>query len=189
MGTVIFDKTGTLTKGDLHLDKLPPVSTNALALAAGLASHSTHPLSRALCSVLADRGIEAEVMDDVSEMPGFGLRGTHAGREVRIGSRDWVGLKKSGDHEQAELCLSVAGSAAKVFTFEDELRDDAVQTIAALKKLGLRTVILSGDREAAVDRIAKLTGVDSFHAGWKPQEKAAYIASLENAGERGIDGW
>ncbi len=182
--TVIFDKTGTLTKGNLTLDNLPPVSTEALAVAAGLTMHSSHPLSRALHRVLRERGIVAHHLDDIREVPGFGLSARHGGKTVRIGSREWVGFEAGDEHAQAELCLAVEGSAVKVFTFNDELRDDAVDTVARLKALGLRTVILSGDREPAVRQTAETVGVDLYRAGWKPQDKAAYITSLENAGER-----
>ncbi len=182
--TVVFDKTGTLTKGNLKLEALPAVSTETLAVAAGLAQHSTHPLSRALAGALANERIAPAVVEDVSETPGYGLRGMLAGREVRIGSRDWTGAPPMPDRAAAELFFAADGEAPQRFTFRDDLREDAAPTVSALRAMGFETIILSGDRAETVAAVAGDVGVDSWHAGLKPQDKAAFVSRLEGVGRQ-----
>jgi Cu2+-exporting ATPase len=152
--TVIFDKTGTLTLGRPRLTNSPSLSSGDLALAAGLARSSRHPLSRAVCEAAKSRGITPAAVDDVQEIPGRGLSASFQGEPVRLGSRQWCGIEENDRQGLPEFVLMRNSKAASVFAFEDELRGDAVAVIAKLKSEGLRVEILSGDREVPVRRVA-----------------------------------
>jgi Cu2+-exporting ATPase len=183
--TVIFDKTGTLTKGQPQLVLPLMVSTETLTLAAGLAQASKHPLSQALVREVARRGLAPASAGDVSEHPGLGLSGTCHGEALRLGSRAWCGLDEATeDKGLLEFAFRRGGNAPVVFQFEDALRPDAADTVARLKTMGLAVHLLSGDREAAVKRVAEAVGIGTAVSRAGPQAKLAYVDALSKAGAR-----
>lgn len=179
--TVLFDKTGTLTLGDPRMKGIPPATAEALSLAHGLARESRHPLSKALAAGLAERGIAAQALDLVAEHPGRGLEGTWRGEQLRLGSRAWSGAS-SKDHDDGdlEIVFSRHDGRPVVFSLEDRLRPDARNTVAELKAEGLTVELLSGDREAAVKRIAKETGIESYFASLSPKDKLGRVEELRD---------
>ncbi len=185
--TVIFDKTGTLTTGKPRLCAMDAMSSEDLAIAAGLAQESAHPLARALSVTLQDRGLKPAEIDAVTEHPGHGLEGKCNDQLVRLGNRKWCGTlepKTDDVHRGPELCLCIAGKPPRVFALEDDLRSDAAETVAALRARGLRIMLLSGDRDSAVAAAARQAGIAEFQAGWKPLDKAAFVQSLQAAGHK-----
>jgi Cu2+-exporting ATPase len=182
--TVIFDKTGTLTLGHPKLVGPAVISTDTLALAAGLAQSSRHPLSRAVCAAARLRGIRPADVTDVKEHPGQGLTGVHEGRELRLGSRSFCNHAGQGNGALLELVLVIDKRPPLVFTFEDELRPDAAETIAALKARGLEVRILSGDRAPAVRHAAEALGVATWQAEMTPEAKLNCLKDLSNLGRK-----
>jgi Cu2+-exporting ATPase len=183
--TVIFDKTGTLTKGEPALVSPLMVSTDTLALAAGLAQASNHPLSRALVREAARRGLTPLAVSGIAEHPGLGLSGTWAHEPVKLGSRAWCGMEDgSGDQGLLEFAFRRGARAPVLFHFEDRLRPDAAGTVAELKSMGLSVHLLSGDREAAVRRVAEAVGIDTAVSRASPQAKLAYVDALTQAGKK-----
>ncbi len=184
--TVIFDKTGTLTLGELQLLDDHSVSTEALAIAAGLAQGSAHPLSRAIARAAEARGISPAVITQVEEVPGHGLKGLWQGRGVRLGALDWCGVREDelDEPDMPHLALVVEGQKPVVFAFSDTLRPDARQTIALLKQQGLRVEMLSGDREGPVRAIAREAGIEHWQARCTPQQKLAYVEELAQGGAK-----
>jgi Cu2+-exporting ATPase len=182
---VIFDKTGTLTKGEPALVSPLMVSTDTLALAAGLAQASKHPLSRALVREVAKRGLQPVTVSDIAEHPGLGLSGQFMGEPVKLGNRAWCGLEESSeDHGLLEFAFRRGARPPVLFHFEDQLRPDAANTVAALKQMGLAVHLLSGDREAAVTRVADVVGIDTAVSRASPQTKLAYVDALTKAGKK-----
>ena len=182
--TVIFDKTGTLTLNELTLTSPETVAMPVLALAAGLAATSRHPLARALSAHAASRGIVAESIAQVSEHPGQGLQARVRGETVRLGSRLWCGVDGAASGDLPEIVLKRADAAPVIFTFQDVLRPDAKPTIARLQQQGLHVEILSGDREGAVRRVAEALGIADYRAAATPQVKLAYVEGLTKAGRK-----
>jgi Cu2+-exporting ATPase len=182
--TVVFDKTGTLTSGTPRLVSSGEIDHGSIAVAAGLASHSRHPYSRALVEAAAGLAASPVAFDEISEHPGYGLE-AHAGAvSHRLGRPDWA-LADSPDAERmyGSVVLSRNGRNLADFRFEDRLRVDAVAAVAELKSFGLRVEIVSGDREAAVGLIAAELGLPYF-AAVLPGAKAAHIGSLEVSGRK-----
>lgn len=183
--TVVFDKTGTLTVGSPEMKELPPTPADVLSLAHGLARESRHPLSRALSAGLRKFGIAATALDGVAEHPGQGLDGDWKGEVLRLGSRSWCGIPAK-DHDDG--CLEIAfrrGSDRPVFfKFEDGLRPETRETVSALRSAGLSLELLSGDRKAAVERVAEETGIETCHAGLSPQAKLSRVEELREKGRK-----
>jgi P-type Cu2+ transporter len=176
--TVVFDKTGTLTRGRPELVPGGEWTEKDLEIAAALAQHSTHPLSKAIAE--AASGVEAS---DVEEVPGQGLRGTINGKEIRLGRWDWCGVE-AGQSEEMELWLKVGEDSPVRFTFSDQLRPDAVDTITALQGRGLNIRILSGDRASVVGPLAEQLGINDWRAECLPAEKVAELEALKSQGRR-----
>ncbi len=176
---VAFDKTGVLTLGQprlLNQSTLPPL---ALEQAALLARASSHPLSRAIARA-AGPGAAAS---DAHEVPGCGVEATLDGCRARLGRASWLGVKDATS-EETELYFSLGDQNPVRFSFEDTLRADAAQTVARLDSMGLKQVILSGDRKGAVTRAAQACGIGDYFAELSPFEKAAHLDRLKDQGHK-----
>ncbi len=187
--TVVFDKTGTLTLGRPRLVSPAVLDVGMLAMSAGLAAESNHPLSRAIMTLAAERGVTPVAVDDVREHTGSGLEGTVDGTPVRLGNRAWCGLTADADGSaagpaQLELCLRIGSQKPAVLRFEDALRADAADVVSKLKAQGFRVEMLSGDRLETVSHVAEQLGIEDYRAQWSPQSKAAHISALRAAGKK-----
>jgi len=176
----LLDKTGTLTMGrplpDPAVIAAMPADVAGVALA--LASHSRHPLSRALVETLAARGVRAAELGDVREVAGEGVLGVWQGQPVA--------LRRPGVTEQGggmASVLDMAGQPARLIPFADRLRPDAEEALAWLRALEVEPSILSGDNAQAVAQVARQTGM-SAQAGASPAEKQEAIARLQAEGHR-----
>lgn len=186
--TVVFDKTGTLTHDRLALHKVTTREgaslSNAWALAGALAEGSLHPVSRVIAREAVARQPDLAPLAGHTERAGQGMQALRPdGSWVRLGSAEYCGLPPSmaGEHLPA-VHLSDANGWIASFVLQESLRDDAVAAVAALRALGVRTWLLSGDREAAAQQVARVVGVDHVIAGASPEQKLAEITALQARG-------
>jgi len=179
--TVVFDKTGTLTMGTPVLEEIDAIDEETLSVAAALAVASSHPLAKAILAAAEAREIRPVTLDDLREVPGFGIEGRLGRLSLRLGRADWVG---------AEPCAATAthlrlGEAPPVtFRFSDHLRTGAAEAVALLTAQGKRVLMVSGDVETAVSALAGKLGITEWYSGALPAEKAALIADLMGQGRR-----
>ena len=182
--TALIDKTGTLTMGHpvpdpIVIARLPQ---DVAAVALGLASHSRHPLSQALCRALslaqAQHGMGAAELTDVAEVPGEGVHGLWQGRRVALRRPDGAQAGRG-----MVAVVDIAGQQPWVIPFTDALRPDCTQALGWLRDLGITAQILSGDRGQAVVDAACATGLFA-RAGVSPAGKQQAIATLRRAGHR-----
>ncbi len=176
---VVMDKTGTLTLGRPALVSRHDGET--LAQAAALARVSRHPLARALVEAAGPGAHGAKVR----EIPGEGLEAEGAEGVTRLGRRAFAApdARDEGD-TRAEMWFTAPGKAPVRFAFEDALRPDAAQVIAALKRMGLPVELLSGDRESAVEAAARAAGIETWRGARSPQDKIARLEELKRAGRK-----
>ena len=207
--TVVFDKTGTLTHGR------PEVTSTALAsdagmdvkeflrLAASIEQFSQHPLAQAIVAAANQQTAGAALMEplDFSSVAGGGVRARMAdGRDYAAGSAAFVtslGIALMDDTftmvltDSGQSLVYVGEVSSRrllgFFSLGDALRPDAPGTLKALRAAGVKTVILSGDSQAAVSRVAGVVGAEEFRAQVRPEEKAAAVAQLkaDSAGRPG----
>ena len=181
--TVVLDKTGTLTEGEPRLARSPEATPEQWAVAAALGAASRHPLARALAAAVP--GAAAPALDAIVEKPGDGMEARIGDMIVRLGRRDFVGAPETAsDPGESEIWLRIGDAAPLRFGFQDALRADAAETVAALREAGLEVVLLSGDRPEAVERIAVRAGIADWHAGIRPDGKVAFLAALGAKGRR-----
>ena len=177
--TVVFDKTGTLTMGTPEPTNLDSHPVPAVEVALALAGASAHPLARALADGARARGIRPARVEDIREVPGYGVEGVWKGRPVRLGRAEWCGAE--GVAETATY-LSTGEGTPRAFTFADRLRPGATEVMAALTRAGHRVILLSGDSPAAVRALAARLGIEDWSAAVLPAEKAARVAALKAEG-------
>ena len=172
--TAVFDKTGTLTYGAPQLVNKGEICAADLAAAARLGRASSHPLARALA---AAAGI-GEVAVGVREVAGCGLE---CGAQ-RLGKAEWCGTHSFSD--VSELWFRDGENVPVRFAFHDVLRADASETLSALQRRGIRLVMLSGDRSAVAESLARELGITDWHAEVGPREKADLMRALRSEGKR-----
>ncbi len=206
--TLVFDKTGTLTQDRMAVaaircrDGLSPQS--ALDLACALAAGSLHPVSRAIVAAAGDPEARARLAlpsadsadpgvppaaDALTERPGQGVEGQLGGRRLRLGSaafcaapaRPGDGADDSG-RPQVHLADETGWLAS--FDLDESLRPDALEALARLRAQGLELRLLSGDRPAAVARLAGRAGIRFWRGGCTPQDKMAEVRALQQQGRR-----
>ena len=174
--TVVFDKTGTLTLGQPVPVDLGVHAPGVLAVAAGLAAGSSHPLAVALVG----QGIVGALVTNLREVAGYGVEGQWQGAVVRLGRADWVGAKAL---PVTATYLSMNGET-HAFAFTDRLRPGARSVVAALHRQGKRIILLSGDATGPVAALAAQLGINDWTANALPAHKAARISKLTAAGHR-----
>lgn len=170
----LLDKTGTLTLGEPRAD-VRALTRQQRAVALGLAQASRHPLSRGLVAALLREGVEPAAIDDIREIGGAGLTGSWQGQPVA--------LERPEDGAQALATRLRIGADTQTVTFADPLRADAAETLAALARQGVSASILSGDRAAPVEALARELGL-SAAAEASPQAKLAALEALKAKGRR-----
>jgi Cu+-exporting ATPase len=197
---VAFDKTGTLTRGQPRLVAFAPAAgiaqDEALAWAAALQAGSEHPLARAVLRAAQAQGVACAAAQDVTAVPGLGVKGRIDGRMLAIASSRWAGqlqadcapLAAAAQAQQAEgrsvswLLELPPGGAPRVLAllaFGDEPKPGAKEAVAQLRARGIRTVMISGDNRGAAERIGRALQLDEVFAEVLPADKAAKIAALK----------
>jgi P-type Cu2+ transporter len=200
LDTVVLDKTGTLTRGEPEVVAIATAATNGeddvLRLAAAAERESEHPLAAAIVEAARKRGLEPARVEAFEAVPGHGALATVEGHRLAIGNRrllerEHVSLDGLADRAAAlagegrtTVEVAVDGRAAAVIAIADAPRETAAEAIAALKELGVRPVMLSGDSRATAERIAGELGVDEVIAEVLPADKAAKVAALQRAGRK-----
>jgi len=193
--TVMFDKTGTLTRDAMVVNRVHvregSTRRQALALAAALAQHSLHPLSRAL--VLAanpsdDTGLWQ--VDQVTEQAGQGISANvnssgAAGPvfSVRLGSASFCGVV-SANPSALQVHLSDDAGWLASFEFQEDIRHDAPETVAALQRAGIRVYLLSGDASEAAHRVAHQVGIQEARGNCSPQDKLDFLRASQQQGHK-----
>jgi len=191
---VVFDKTGTLTEGRVRLTACAIAAgrkrDSAVALAAALEARSEHPLARAI--VAAAGGAPRPVVDAPQQVTGEGIAARIGGTMVRIGRPEFVaelaGVMPSSlaafARERAETLVGLGDAHGwhALFAFADALRPGACPLIADLRRLGVATVLLSGDRRENVDAIARALDIRDARSALRPEDKRAAIAALQSEG-------
>jgi Cu2+-exporting ATPase len=183
---IVFDKTGTLTLGKLSLLDVEPVNGHGkdeiLQLAAALEAASEHPIALAIKQAAGEPVQSAEAP---TNHPGEGVEGSIGGQRYRLGKPAFAGASAAfASAHPAATRLALAGPAGLMgwLYLGDEVRNDAAHALAALKSLGVRVHLLSGDNQAAANAVAARLGIEEVHAEALPDDKLAYVKSLQTQG-------
>lgn len=192
INTVIMDKTGTLTKGVFNVQEVVTADfeqKELVRIAAAIESNSTHPIAKAVVTYAGDTLGDLKAID-VEEISGHGLKGIVNGKAVLAGNAKL--LKKFDIAYPAEVdqlvdtvvVVAIDGKYAGYLTIADEIKEDAKQAIEQMHSLKIQTVMLSGDKQAVVDKVAKLLGIDKAFGDLLPDGKVQKVQEYKNAGSR-----
>lgn len=175
---IVFDKTGTLTTGKLQVESFVTETGEAYfkAVVAAIEQHSSHPIAKSITQQWSSTGYV--ILDKVEEVKGKGIQATDSeGNQWQLGSERW--LHVNGDKDKGyDLYLYKNGAYTGAIRISDALRPDAKETIAELKEMGYRTILLSGDKKAKCERIAVELGMDEVWAEQSPEQKNAKLDEL-----------
>lgn len=197
--TVVFDKTGTLTTGKPELVEAIPLGLDSERLLAAVASAealSEHPLAAAIVAAARKQRLPLAATTAFVSEPGRGVKATVDGEQWVVGTSRFLfeegidvtpvvalveRVQVSG---QTAVLAAVDGRAAGVLALADQLKPTAVAAVAELKRLGVRTVLLTGDNWRTAQAVADAVGIDSVRAEVLPADKATEIRRLQADGQK-----
>lgn len=178
---VVFDKTGTLTKGELVVTNVSG-REDVLEIAAHLESYSNHPIGKAIVNAY-DKPVNLERVSEVKEVFGKGIRGLWDGKSVFVGSLKNV--KEEGydvssyESDMTSVLVVLDDVLIGGIELDDTLREDSKQLIQDLHKRHIFSIMLSGDRQSVVDRVAKDMGIDDAYGELLPEDKVSQFSKIK----------
>jgi heavy metal translocating P-type ATPase len=182
--TIVFDKTGTVTRGQVEVKAVLPAAgqdvRTVLEMAAAAAAHSVHPVARAILQAARASGITPEPVRHVEDFPGLGVAAElEDGRRILLGQPRWV----AGERTEIEGAVACAldGRLLGALVIHDPVAPEAVEAVAACRRMGYELALLSGDRQQAVESAALSLGIRDFAGGLLPEEKAAWVRERRHA--------
>jgi len=197
--TVAFDKTGTLTVGRPELTDLLVCADvgedEALRLVASAEQRSEHPLASAVVEAARAKNLALTEPSEFESFPGQGIRAAVDGREVYIGNRAFARAHGFAEltegllthHEEAGktvLIATVDGGPLGILALADVPKAAAAEAIAELRRMGLRTLLVSGDTARTAAAVARAVGIDEVRAEVRPDGKAALVKELQGKGRK-----
>jgi Cd2+/Zn2+-exporting ATPase len=187
--TLVSDKTGTLTKGVFKVQKVETslLPDEFVTKTASLESYSTHPVAKAV--VAYAKKLPLIKPTDVQEISGHGLKGNVGQDSLLAGNLKLLDKfaisypAQLADISETIVAVAINGSYAGYITIADEIKEDAAEAVAELKRLGIETVMLSGDKEAVVTNIAKQLNITRSYGNLLPEDKVKLVEQLKAEGK------
>ena len=191
--SVVFDKTGTLTFGEPTVHNVNDVEragSRALMYAAALEQYSHHPLAKTIVRKAVERNLDFSKLEvrEVQEVPGKGLIGYVDDAHVAVGNMELMEENVCNcdqiadiyeNDEHTFMCVSIDRSAVATICVTDEVRNDAVETVEALKRADIYTAMLTGDKTEIAREISERLGMDEAHAELLPEDKLTVLREIE----------
>lgn len=194
---LVLDKTGTLTEGKPRVTGIRAMSgseAEVLAMAAALEQRSEHPLARAVLQAAEERGLQIPAAEEVRAVPGKGIQGRVHGAVVAAGNQALMDELKIAECPcpdpaasgpgATRMYVAINGVLAGIIEARDTLRTSAAEALAGLRRLGIRTAMLTGDAPDTAQAIANAAGIEAVWAGLLPDQKLAKIRELQQQGHR-----
>jgi Cu+-exporting ATPase len=195
INAIAFDKTGTITVGKPEVVSMLGAEGD-IEVACALEKSSEHPLAESFVRFAKKKGVrESGKVASFSAVPGKGIRGTVKGKKCALGSirlmnevkadvpdkiLEW---KKNMEEKGSTVVLLSSGNrVTAAFAVADRIREDSREAIAMLKRMGIRTYMITGDNERVAAAISKEAGIDEFHAEVLPDEKAKIVEQIASGG-------
>ena len=191
---IVMDKTGTITKGNFVVQKANPAgnamtANDLLAISASCELSSTHPIGNSIVEAAEEKGLSIERPSKVEEIAGHGIRAELSRGVVLCGNRKLMDAQNvdlsvyQKENFGTEVLVALNGRFVGNIVISDTVKDDAKDAIAAVKKQGIITAMLTGDAQESADAVAKETGIDEVHAKLLPQDKLSELKKIrENHG-------
>lgn len=195
---IVFDKTGTLTKGKPSLTDvyaLHPFSEEQVLLYSAVTEkNSEHPLGEAIVNGAKEKGMNVEDAEFFEAIPGHGVAADFQGHRILLGNRrmmnqESIAINRLIPHAEklesagkTAMFVAIDGKPAGLIAVADTLKDNAIDAVSRLKKMGIRVAMITGDNKRTADAIAKQVGIDIVLAEVLPQDKANEVIKLQSQG-------
>ena len=196
----VFDKTGTLTSGEVRVTDIRPLDevgrSEVLALAAAAERGSEHPLGRAIVALAEERELQIPDAEGFEALAGLGVRAQVAGAAVLVGDprlmadegvdmQAAVSLREELQRQgKTVVGMAMDGRPLALIALADTIKPTSDQAVAALREMGLRVYLLTGDNERTAQAVASELGIEHVLAEVLPEGKAGQVTDLQGAGER-----
>jgi len=191
--TIAFDKTGTLTSGVLVVDTVKTFGSHTadevLALAASLEQNSNHILAHAIVNEAKSKKLKLIKAKNIKEISGLGVKATIKGKNIIVGRYNLMeqeGMQqpkgfKPSDVKQTAAFVALDGEIIGLITVNDELRTESKSTVARLKELGIKKILMvTGDNQSVANKIANQLGITDVHANTLPADKLRIIEGTKD---------
>ena len=174
----VFDKTGTLTKGNFKVVKISSDNPDLLRFAALSEAASPHPIAEAIREAYKDKyNSEIPTNNEIEEIAGYGIKAKVNGKEILVGNAKLVNTTPI-NNVGTVVYVAIDGVYQGYIVIADTIKDDTKSAIEAIKKLGLKTEMLTGDSKTTAQNVAAEIGIDDYYAELLPNDK---VERLENA--------
>ncbi|MCL5045431.1 MAG: heavy metal translocating P-type ATPase [Actinobacteria bacterium] len=200
LNTIVFDKTGTLTRGEPSVTDVVTAGSFAreevMRMGAVAEKNSEHPLGEAIVRGARDEGIEVSDAESFAAIPGHGVEARHGGREILLGNRKLMrersvditpllpgaeGLEANG---KTVMFVAIDGQSAGMIAVADTLKENSLEAVARLKRMGIQVAMITGDNRRTAEAIGRQLGIDTVLAEVLPQDKASEVQKLQAKGRR-----
>ncbi len=195
--TIIFDKTGTLTKGSHEIQQIIPIgdqfsSDQILQYAAAIQQNSEHHIAHGVMRKLKEKGLELWASTDFNYMQGIGVTGTVNGKKVVAAGPNYFEQENNpvpaipDQVDQATDTVNfilIDGKPVGLITFADSIRESAAQAVAELKKMNIKTFLLTGDNEKIAEAVSRKLNMDGYLANVLPHQKQDKVKEFQDKGE------
>ncbi len=196
--TVLFDKTGTITEGKPVVSK---VITNGydenelLRLTASIEKRSEHPLAEAIVNYTNVKGITISDPEEFESTTGFGIIGKVENKKILVGNNNFLSnynvavnhfeedANKLSSEGKTVVFVAIDGKSSGIIAIEDPIKNTSIEAIKELKRLNIRTIMITGDNKLSAKHIAKQLGIDAYEAEVLPEDKAIIVAKYQKQGE------
>lgn len=181
VNTVIFDKTGTITMGKPEVAEINIADTDysreqILAIASGIERNSLHPLAKAIVEIAHTEKIKFHHAEDVKEVIGQGIMG-------KVDSKKFQ-LIRAKEHQGMAIEMSMNEKKIATFHFEDQIKSDTIATLIKMQKLGLETMMFTGDKKNAAEKVVEKLGIKMLiKAECTPEDKQKGVEALKKEGK------
>lgn len=195
---VLFDKTGTLTKGDYGVTGVWPLQEGTseeeiITLAAAVDAHSEHPVAKAIVEKARSSGAQISAITNFARVPGQGAEAKMDGVRIAVGGSSILGAKKISLPSEADeanrrgetlVYLLKDGVPLGVIALADVIREESREAISALKAMGIKVAMMTGDAEDVAEWVSKELKIDQYFARVLPGDKAGKVKLLQSEGKK-----
>ena len=198
INTVLFDKTGTITEGKPFVSKVVSNGydeNELIKLAASLEKRSEHPLAEAIVNYAESKAISTTDPEKFESTTGFGLIGIVENKKIVIGNKNFLSNNNLTSNDFADKAdqlssegktvvhVAIDGKSSGIIAIEDPIKNTSAEAIKELKRLNIKTIMITGDNKRNAEHIAKQLGIGDFEAEVLPEDKANIISNYQKQGE------
>jgi len=198
INTVLFDKTGTITEGKPFVSKVVSNGydeNELIKLAASLEKRSEHPLAEAIVNYAESKAISTTDPEKFESTTGFGLTGIVENKKIVIGNKNFLSNNNLTSNDFADKAdqlssegktvvhVAIDGKSSGIIAIEDPIKNSSAEAIKVLKRLNIKTIMITGDNKRNAEHIAKQLGIDDFEAEVPPEDKANIVSNYQKQGE------